>query len=114
MPLNGANGGPRFPFDLTPSPLGPKMPFIIEDDGIKDDPQVELEDKELWDQFNDCVNEMIITKSGRWVLSLDGNTYFRIQFYIRIYWIMIWKSFVIHSRAPHISLVESLVFGNFL
>lgn len=65
MPLNGANGGPRFPFDLTPSPLGPKMPFIIEDDGIKDDPQVELEDKELWDQFNDCVNEMIITKSGR-------------------------------------------------
>jgi hypothetical protein len=58
---NGSNGGPRFPFDFNAAAagmLGPKMPFIVEDDGVKDNPQVELEDKDLWDQFSDCTNEI--------------------------------------------------------
>lgn len=36
-----------------------------EDDGVVDDPQVELDDLELWRQFADCGTEMVITKSGR-------------------------------------------------
>lgn len=59
---------PRLPFDFPP-PGGfgglPPFQFPIEDDGVVDNPMVELEDKHLWDQFSDCVNEMIITKSGR-------------------------------------------------
>jgi hypothetical protein len=56
IPMNGASGAPRFPFDF--GSLGPKMPFTFENDGVKDDPKVELEDKELWDQFNTCTNEV--------------------------------------------------------
>lgn len=41
------------------------FPIVREDDGVIDNPQVELEDKHLWDTFSSCVNEMIITKSGR-------------------------------------------------
>lgn len=65
VPGSGSNGAPRFPFDFNAGMMGPKMPFIVEDDGVKDNPQIELEDKELWDQFSECINEMIITKSGR-------------------------------------------------
>jgi hypothetical protein len=68
VPGNGPSGPPRFPFEFNAAAagmLGPKMPFIVEDDGVKDNPQIELEDKELWDQFSECINEMIITKSGR-------------------------------------------------
>ena len=47
-------------------PLG-EMPSLRppEDDGVVDDPQVELDDMELWRQFSDCGTEMVITKSGR-------------------------------------------------
>ncbi|KAI6214572.1 hypothetical protein M3Y94_00284300 [Aphelenchoides besseyi] len=68
VPLGvGPNGQPRFPFEYNPSAAlgGLKMPFTYEEDGVQDNPQVELEDKHLWDQFSDCMNEMIITKSGR-------------------------------------------------
>ena len=34
---------------------------------IHDDPKVELEGKDLWDQFHDISTEMVITKSGRLV-----------------------------------------------
>jgi hypothetical protein len=34
---------------------------------IHDDPKVELEGKELWDQFHNIGTEMVITKSGRFV-----------------------------------------------
>ncbi|EYC42269.1 hypothetical protein Y032_0537g3113 [Ancylostoma ceylanicum] len=37
----------------------------VDDDGVQDDPQVELDDKELWNSFNSCGTEMVITKSGR-------------------------------------------------
>uniref|UniRef100_A0AC34RF74 T-box domain-containing protein n=1 Tax=Panagrolaimus sp. JU765 TaxID=591449 RepID=A0AC34RF74_9BILA len=40
-------------------------PLQIEDDGVIDKPEAELDEKHLWDQFSECVNEMIITKSGR-------------------------------------------------
>ncbi|CAI4228829.1 unnamed protein product [Auanema sp. JU1783] len=36
-----------------------------EDDGVIDDPKVELDDQELWTRFNECGTEMVITKSGR-------------------------------------------------
>ncbi|KAI1697728.1 t-box domain-containing protein [Ditylenchus destructor] len=53
--------GDGFPGGLAPFPMGMR----VEDDGIVDNPQVELEDKELWDVFSECMNEMIITTSGR-------------------------------------------------
>ncbi|CAI5444115.1 unnamed protein product [Caenorhabditis angaria] len=40
-------------------------PSPPEDDGIVDDPKVELDDKELWQEFSGCGTEMVITKSGR-------------------------------------------------
>jgi len=43
----------------------PNTPLIYVDDGVKDEPRIELEDRELWRKFHSLVNEMIITKSGR-------------------------------------------------
>jgi hypothetical protein len=77
--------GLRFPaFDLgcsgalfglsAPNPIAAhqNMPPLLSivDDGIKDEPRVELEERELWQKFHPLVNEMIITKSGR---SVHGN-----------------------------------------
>ncbi|KAL3090265.1 hypothetical protein niasHS_006717 [Heterodera schachtii] len=46
--------------------FGPPFRSIeLVEDGIKDAPQVELEDQDLWAEFHRLVNEMIITKSGR-------------------------------------------------
>lgn len=39
-----------------------------EDDGVVDDPKVTLEGKELWEKFHKLGTEMVITKSGRWVI----------------------------------------------
>uniref|UniRef100_A0A1I7XA34 T-box domain-containing protein n=1 Tax=Heterorhabditis bacteriophora TaxID=37862 RepID=A0A1I7XA34_HETBA len=36
-----------------------------EDDGVQDDPKVELDDQELWNRFSSFGTEMVITKSGR-------------------------------------------------
>ena len=41
-----------------------------EDDGIVDDPKVTLEGKDLWEKFHKLGTEMVITKSGRYVISL--------------------------------------------
>ncbi|VDN03349.1 unnamed protein product [Thelazia callipaeda] len=60
---------PRLPTEITnfpgtlPSTRNNRIPEI--DDGIIDDPKVELDDKNLWDQFCNCGTEMVITKSGR-------------------------------------------------
>ena len=35
------------------------------DDEVDDDPKVNLESSELWEQFHDIGTEMVITKSGR-------------------------------------------------
>ncbi|XP_054710196.1 T-box transcription factor TBX3-like [Uloborus diversus] len=76
---------PAAPFhSLPPPPLFPKPPLTAEDvlvplrghpplrgleppedDGVKDDPKVTLESKDLWDQFHTFGTEMVITKSGR-------------------------------------------------
>lgn len=34
---------------------------------LEDGPRVVLEDRELWDKFHGLTNEMIVTKSGRYV-----------------------------------------------
>ncbi|EFO24086.1 T-box protein 2 [Loa loa] len=69
------------PFPSLPGPTGffPRLPTeiteyttslpatgtrITDDDGVIDDPKVELDDKNLWDQFCNCGTEMVITKSG--------------------------------------------------
>ncbi|XP_075746083.1 uncharacterized protein LOC142803827 isoform X1 [Rhipicephalus microplus] len=39
--------------------------FEPEDDGVQDDPKVNLEGKDLWQRFCELGTEMIITKSGR-------------------------------------------------
>ena len=36
---------------------------------VQDDPKVELEGRELWEQFHEIGTEMVITKSGRYVAS---------------------------------------------
>ena len=50
----------HFPFGAFP----PRPP-PPEDDNVQDDPKVNLEAKELWDQFHSCGTEMVITKTGR-------------------------------------------------
>lgn len=50
-----------------PGPIGSPP----EDDGVVDDPKVELDDRELWQKFSQCGTEMVITKSGRLVFSLS-------------------------------------------
>ncbi|MCP9258874.1 CpTbx2 protein [Dirofilaria immitis] len=51
------------PFPSLPGPTAGTR--ITDDDGVIDDPKVELDDKNLWDQFCNCGTEMVITKSGR-------------------------------------------------
>ncbi|KAI1721204.1 t-box domain-containing protein [Ditylenchus destructor] len=60
-------GGFPFPPGAFGHPQHNRAPFMNgpPHDGIVDNPQVELEDKELWDMFSEFMNEMIITKSGR-------------------------------------------------
>ena len=43
----------------------PSVPDMEEDDGVKDDPEVKLESKNLWERFHTLGTEMVITKSGR-------------------------------------------------
>ncbi|CAB3401271.1 unnamed protein product [Caenorhabditis bovis] len=62
----GPNGAgsmmPMLPLDFgAPGPAGGPP----EDDGVVDEPKVELDDKELWQEFSQCGTEMVITKSGR-------------------------------------------------
>ena len=56
---------PRLPTGVDLADLRP--PPRPEDDGVVDDPKVELDDRELWARFNECGTEMVITKSGRLV-----------------------------------------------
>ena len=52
---------PRLPFGgfLAMRPPPP------EEDNVQDDPKVNLEHKELWEQFHKFGTEMVITKTGR-------------------------------------------------
>lgn len=42
---------------------------------VHDDPKVELEGKDLWDQFHKIGTEMVITKSGRYNIYGISNIY---------------------------------------
>ncbi|KAF1760265.1 hypothetical protein GCK72_008511 [Caenorhabditis remanei] len=67
----GASGGPAGPppnlfFSMLqagfpPGPVGSPP----DDDGVVDNPKVDLDDSELWQKFSQCGTEMVITKSGR-------------------------------------------------
>lgn len=82
LPHSVFTGGPQlFPKLAVPPPLpgqGQITPeellaarhlrppgFEPEDDGVQDDPKVNLEGKDLWQRFHELGTEMIITKSGR-------------------------------------------------
>lgn len=58
---------PKGPDELLGAPphLRPLRALEPEDDGVKDDPKVTLESKDLWDKFHALGTEMVITKSGR-------------------------------------------------
>lgn len=53
----------RHPMQM-PAPL----PGLEPSEGDTDDPQVNLESKDLWEQFHERGTEMVITKSGRWAI----------------------------------------------
>ncbi|XP_076369500.1 uncharacterized protein LOC143256309 isoform X2 [Tachypleus tridentatus] len=75
---------PPLGFPKLPTPLPGTPPYITaddvltqtghlprfrslesEDDGVRDDPKVTLESKELWERFHTLGTEMVITKGGR-------------------------------------------------
>lgn len=59
-------GGPGSTGHGVPRPLRAIQP---EEDGVVDDPKVTLEGKDLWERFHKLGTEMVITKSGRWVIN---------------------------------------------
>lgn len=63
---------PLTPADLLVPPL-PRPLRSIEppEQEVHDDPKVELEAKELWEKFYALGTEMVITKSGRYVVALS-------------------------------------------
>ena len=61
------------PGDFLPPPHGLGRPLgvramEVNDPDVQDDPQVELESKDLWQRFHKLQSEMVITKSGRSVM----------------------------------------------
>ena len=47
---------------LVPPPSTPESRHCSQDDGIEGDPKVELESKDLWDQFHQHGTEMVSSK----------------------------------------------------
>jgi len=67
-PTNSFNPSSGYPGMLPSHPgfsFPSRLPQAPQDDGVKDDPKVTLEAKELWEQFNNLGTEMVITKTGR-------------------------------------------------
>ena len=56
---------PRLPFGGFSAAVRPPPP-PPEEDNVQDDPKVNLEHKELWEQFHKYGTEMVITKTGRY------------------------------------------------
>jgi len=75
LPLGGPGGYPLVPkmthYHNTPQPPGsgeeyrPVRSLPPDDDGVVDDPKVNLEGRDLWEKFHKLGTEMVITKSGR-------------------------------------------------
>ena len=55
---------PFLPPDIF-NPNSRSLPEQINDQDVKDDPKVELIERDLWEQFHTYGTEMVITKSGR-------------------------------------------------
>lgn len=56
--------------DLRPGMVSPNTSrhfrgLELEDEGVVDEPEVELEGRYLWEKFHEFESEMVITKSGR-------------------------------------------------
>ena len=66
----------------TPGGFGLPPTIPMEDDGVVDDPKVNIEMKELWQTFHVLGTEMVITKSGRCVFDL--HTFFSVWYYIAL------------------------------
>ena len=68
-PTNSFNPAYGYPGLFPRLPFGafPPRPPPPEDDNVQDDPKVNLEAKELWEQFHKIGTEMVITKTGRYV-----------------------------------------------
>ena len=66
-PTNSFNPAYGYPGLFPRLPFGafPPRPPPPEDDNVQDDPKVNLEAKELWEQFHKIGTEMVITKTGR-------------------------------------------------
>ncbi|OQR66488.1 T-box transcription factor TBX2-like [Tropilaelaps mercedesae] len=63
----GLLGLPSAPLTHLASTTSPMGSTPTKDDGIRDDPKVCLEAKDLWDKFHALGTEMVVTKSGRYV-----------------------------------------------
>lgn len=61
----GFGRGPLTPADFLGVHPDPFRRSLEPEPDVQDDPKVELESKELWDQFHSLGTEMVITKSGR-------------------------------------------------
>ena len=61
----GFGRGPLTPADFLGVHPDPFRRSMEPEPDVQDDPKVELESKELWDQFHSLGTEMVITKSGR-------------------------------------------------
>ncbi len=53
--------------------FGIPAPPAEDADGVKDDPKVTLEQKDLWQQFSQYGTEMVITKTGRYVVAFNSS-----------------------------------------
>lgn len=64
MPSLAGHAGDLLMATASQGRPGPMRPLEPEPD-VQDDPKVELEHKELWQDFHQYQTEMVITKSGR-------------------------------------------------
>ncbi|XP_070204708.1 T-box transcription factor TBX2b-like isoform X2 [Littorina saxatilis] len=65
LPKLGLGRGPMTPADFLGAHVDPFRRSMEPEPDVQDDPKVELESKDLWDQFHGFGTEMVITKSGR-------------------------------------------------
>lgn len=57
-------------------------PMEPEDDGVRDDPKVNLEGLDLWEKFHASGTEMVVTKSGRSVFPGFGTSAYAVSLHL--------------------------------